>query len=151
LLDASISEMPAFLTRRPGLNSGLMMLQITAAALVSETKQKAAPGVIDTIPTSGNQEDHVSMATHTARRLTAMAENIQAVVGIEFLLAAQACDFQAPHKCSPLVQAAKDLLRSHVSFLEEDRRLKPDLDIATKLVRDGAFIEAVGADHLPSL
>lgn len=151
LLDASISEMPAFLSKKPGLNSGLMMLQITAAAITSETKQKAAPGVIDTIPTSGNQEDHVSMATHTARRLTPMAQNIQAIVGIEMLLAAQACDFQAPHKCSPLVQNARDLLRSHVPFLEEDRYMKPDIDIATKMVREGAFIDAVGLENLPHL
>lgn len=149
LLDSTISELPAFLAKNPGLNSGLMMGQITAAALTSETKQKAAPAVIDTIPTSGNQEDHVSMATHGARRLTPMAENIQAIVGIEVMLAAQAVDFHSPLKCSPLIQAAKDVFRTEVDFLEDDRWQKPDIAVAYRMVREGVFIDAVGLENLP--
>ncbi len=96
LVDPALSGLPAFLTPKPGLNSGFMIPQVTAAALVSENKQRAYPASVDSIPTSANQEDHVSMAAHGARRLTPMVENAAAVVGIELIAAAQACDFHAP-------------------------------------------------------
>ena len=91
IVDPALSRLPAFLTARPGLNSGYMMSQVTAAALVSENKQRAYPASVDSIPTSANQEDHVSMASHGARRLLAMVANADAVVGIELLAAAQGC------------------------------------------------------------
>ena len=96
LVDPALSGLPAFLTPSPGLNSGFMIPQVTAAALVSENKQRAFPASVDSIPTSANQEDHVSMSAHAARRLMAMAENAAAIVGIEVLAAAQGCDFHAP-------------------------------------------------------
>ncbi len=96
LVDPALSGMPAFLTPKPGLNSGFMIPQVTAAALVSENKQRAYPASVDSIPTSANQEDHVSMAAHGARRLAGMVENAVCVVGIELLAAAQGCDFHCP-------------------------------------------------------
>ena len=96
LVDPALSGLPAFLTPAPGLNSGFMIPQVTAAALVSENKQRAMPASVDSIPTSANQEDHVSMAAHGARRLMAMAENLAGVIGIEYLAAVQGCDFHAP-------------------------------------------------------
>jgi histidine ammonia-lyase len=149
LLDSSLSGLPPFLTRNPGLNSGLMMGQITAAALTSENKQKATPAVIDTIPTSANQEDHVSMATHGARRLLAMAQNTQTIIGIELMIAAQACDFHAPLRSSHALERARACLRALVPHLEEDRRQAPDIAAATQLVRSGALVDAVGREILP--
>jgi histidine ammonia-lyase len=101
LVDPACSGLPAFLTPKPGLNSGFMIPQVTAAALVSENKQKAYPASVDSIPTSANQEDHVSMAAHGARRLLAMVEAAEAVIGIELLAAVQGCDFHAPLTSSP--------------------------------------------------
>ena len=100
LVDPALSGLPAFLTPKPGLNSGFMIPQVTAAALVSENKQRAYPASVDSIPTSANQEDHVSMAAHGARRLLPMAENAANVIGIELLAAAQGCDFHAPLQSS---------------------------------------------------
>jgi histidine ammonia-lyase len=148
LLDTSLSGLPAFLTSNPGLNSGLMMGQITAAALTSENKQKATPGVIDTIPTSANQEDHVSMATHCARRLLPMAHNTQTIIGIELMTAVQACDFLAPLKSSEPLERARAALRSVVPHLDEDRRQSPEIAAATDLVRSGRLLETVGRDLL---
>jgi histidine ammonia-lyase len=102
LVDPALSGLPAFLSPRPGLNSGFMIPQVTAAALVAENKQMAHPASVDTIPTSANQEDHVSMATHAARRLLPMAANLRGVLGVEYLAAAQGCDFHSP----PAVLAA---------------------------------------------
>src|SRR5206468_8187783 len=101
LVDPALSGLPAFLTSHPGLNSGFMMAQVTAAALVSENKQRAYPASVDSIPTSANQEDHVSMAAHGASRLLAMADAVENVVGIELLASAQGCDFHAPLGSSP--------------------------------------------------
>ncbi len=96
LIDPTLSRLPAFLTPRPGLNSGFMLPQVTAAALVAENRQRAMPASVDSIPTSANQEDHVSMSAHAARRLLPMADNVAAILGIELLAAAQGCDFHAP-------------------------------------------------------
>jgi histidine ammonia-lyase len=148
LVDPALSGLPAFLTPHPGLNSGLMMAQVTAAALVSENKQAAYPASVDSIPTSANQEDHVSMAAHGARRLTPMAQNAFAVVGVELLAAAQGCDFHRPLTSSPALEAARGALRAVVPTLDEDRHLHPDLAAAIALVREGRILP----DHaLPGL
>ena len=151
LTDPALSGLPAFLTPQPGLNSGFMIAQVTAAALVSENKQMAYPASVDSIPTSANQEDHVSMAAHGARRLWPMAENVIAVVGIELLVAAQACDFHAPLRSSAPLEAVRALLRSRVPMMQEDRYLHPDMRDAADLVRSGALAEAAAAVALPSL
>ncbi|WP_440977243.1 histidine ammonia-lyase [Pseudoxanthomonas winnipegensis] len=146
LVDPALSGLPAFLTPRPGLNSGFMIPQVTAAALVSENKQRAMPASVDSIPTSANQEDHVSMAAHGARRLLDMARNAANVVGIELLAAAQGCDFHAPLASSAALESVRALLRAQVPTLQEDRYFHPDMVVATELVRGGALVEAVGAD-----
>jgi histidine ammonia-lyase len=151
LVDPAVSGLPAFLTPRPGLNSGFMLPQITAAALVSENKQKAYPASVDSIPTSANQEDHVSMAAHGARRLLAMAQNSAAIVAIELLAAAQGCDFHRPLASSAPLEAVRARLRRDVPPLEDDRRLSPDLQAAIALVTDGSVIDAAGAVALPGV
>jgi histidine ammonia-lyase len=151
LVDPALSGLPAFLTPEPGLNSGFMIPQVTAAALVSENKQRAYPASVDTIPTSANQEDHVSMAAHGARRLLPMADNAVAVIGIELLAAAQGCDFHAPLASSPVLQAVRASLRGKVSALADDRYFWPDIQVAVSLIRSGAVIEAAGPAMLPSL
>ena len=150
LVDPALSGLPAFLTPRPGLNSGFMIPQVTAAALVSENKQRAYPASVDSIPTSANQEDHVSMAAHGARRLLQMAENAANVVGIELLAAAQGCDFHAPLQSSGALEAVRVLLRAQVPTLEEDRYFHPDMVAATDLVRSGALAAGL-ADVLPNV
>ncbi len=140
LVDPALSGLPAFLTPKPGLNSGFMIPQVTAAALVSENKQKAYPASVDSIPTSANQEDHVSMAAHGARRLLAMVETATAVIGVELLAAAQGCDFHAPLKSSPALEAVRALLRKQVAHLDDDRHIHPDMEAANALVRSGALI-----------
>ena len=109
LVDPALSRLPAFLTPKPGLNSGFMIPQVTAAALVSENKQRAAPASIDSIPTSANQEDHVSMAAHAARRLLPMAENLTQILAIELLAACQGCDFHAPLASSAPLERVRSL------------------------------------------
>lgn len=150
LVDPALSGLPAFLTPRPGLNSGFMIPQVTAAALVSENKQRAYPASVDSIPTSANQEDHVSMAAHGARRLLEMALNVDVVVGIELLAAAQGCDFHAPLISSPALENVRCLLRAKVPHLEDDRHFHPDMEAATAMVRNGSVIKAA-AVNLPGL
>ena len=144
LVDPNLSGLPAFLTPRPGLNSGFMIPQVTAAALVSENRQRATPTSVDSIPTSANQEDHVSMAAHGARRLLPMAENLTAILGIELLAAAQGCDFHAPLHSSAALERVRGLLRETVPHLEDDRYMAPDLAHASGLVRDGVVLAAAG-------
>jgi histidine ammonia-lyase len=151
LMDPVLSGLPAFLTPQPGLNSGFMIAQVTAAALVSENKQMAMPASVDSIPTSANQEDHVSMAAHGARRLGQMADNAAHITGIEWLAAAQGCDFQSPLASSPMLEKARALLRKHVRKLEADRKMAPDIATATELVTSGALIEALTDAKLPAL
>jgi histidine ammonia-lyase len=151
LVDPVLSGLPAFLSPNPGLNSGFMIPQVTAAALVSENKQRAHPASVDSIPTSANQEDHVSMAAHGARRLIGMAENGCAIVGIELLAAAQGCDFHRPLASSAPLEAVRDLLRRVVPHLDDDRYCHPDLQQAIALVSSGALVETVGRDILPSI
>jgi histidine ammonia-lyase len=149
LIDPALSRLPAFLTPQPGLNSGFMLAQVTAAALVAENKQRAMPASVDSIPTSANQEDHVSMAAHGARRLAAMAENAVNVIAIEYLAAAQGCDFHAPLTSSPPLDEARALLRHRVPQLDHDRHFSPDIAAAADLARSGA-LAAVGDTLLPA-
>jgi histidine ammonia-lyase len=142
LVDPALSGLPAFLTPKPGLNSGFMIPQVTAAALVSENKQKAYPASVDSIPTSANQEDHVSMAAHGARRLHAMVESAMAIVAIELLAAAQGCDFHAPLTSSPALEAVRARLRAVAPTLEDDRYFHPDIQAALALVHDGRVVQA---------
>jgi histidine ammonia-lyase len=151
LVDADLSGLPAFLTPNPGLNSGFMMPQVTAAALVSENKQRATPASVDSIPTSANQEDHVSMAAHGARRLMPMARNATAIVAIELLTAAQGCDFHRPLRSSEALEAVRAVVRGQVPTLEEDRYLHTDLMAATELVQSGAVVKAAAAIELPGV
>ncbi|WP_131194456.1 histidine ammonia-lyase [Lichenihabitans psoromatis] len=150
LVDPALSGLPAFLTPKPGLNSGFMIPQVTAAALVSENKQRAYPASVDSIPTSANQEDHVSMAAHGARRLIPMVENATAVIGIELLAAAQGCDFHAPLASSAGLDAVRALLRAEVPRLDDDRHIHPDMEKAIALVRSGAVATAASI-ALPDL
>ena len=151
IVDPALSGLPAFLTPSPGLNSGLMMAQVTAAALVSENKQRAYPASVDSIPTSANQEDHVSMATHGARRLLGMAANAAGVIGIELIAAAQGCGFHAPLTSSARLERGVALLRTGVAPLGQDRYLADDIRFATTLVTSGRLAEAAGTDDLPGL
>jgi histidine ammonia-lyase len=151
LVDPALSGLPAFLTPRPGLNSGFMIPQVTAAALVSENKQRAYPASVDSIPTSANQEDHVSMAAHGARRLSGMVENAAAVVAIELLAAAQGCDFHAPLQSSTVLQSVRALVRGAVPHLDEDRLFHPDMAAAIGLVRSGAVVAAAEGAGLPRI
>ncbi len=151
LVDPALSGLPAFLTPKPGINSGFMIPQVTAAALVSENKQRAYPASVDSIPTSANQEDHVSMATHGARRLLPMAENVAHVIGIELLAAVQGCDFHAPLASSETLEKVRALLRKTIPHLDNDRHFAPDMNHATSLVVSGAVANAAGAVSLPSV
>jgi histidine ammonia-lyase len=144
LVDPALSGLPAFLTPKPGLNSGFMIPQVTAAALVSENKQRAYPASVDSIPTSANQEDHVSMAAHGARRLLAMASNVDAVLGIELLAAVQGCDFHAPLTSSETVERVRACLRAKVSRLSDDRHMAPDIGAATAIVASGVLVDLAG-------
>ena len=144
LVDPALSGLPAFLTPKPGLNSGFMIPQVTAAALVSENKQMAHPASVDSIPTSANQEDHVSMATHGARRLLAMARNAAHVVAIEALAAAQGCDFHAPLISSPRLEKARGLIRSAVPHLDDDRYFAPEMETALGWIVSGDLAAQAG-------
>lgn len=144
LVDPNLSGLPAFLSPAPGLNSGFMIPQVTAAALVSENKQRATPASIDSIPTSANQEDHVSMAAHGARRLMDMTRNLHAIVALEWLTAAQGLDFHAPLSSSDPVEAARKILRVDIPKLEDDRFFAPDIARATEMIAEGA-IDSVAA------
>jgi histidine ammonia-lyase len=151
LVDADMCGLPAFLVAEPGLNSGFMIPQVTAAALVAENKQRAYPASVDSIPTSANQEDHVSMAAHGARRLLPMAENTANIIAIELLAAAQGCDFHAPMRSSAPLEKARAALREGVPHLENDRHMAPDIAYAFGLVSSGALVSAAGADLFPAL
>jgi histidine ammonia-lyase len=151
LVDPALSGVPAFLTPKPGLNSGFMIAQVTAAALVSENKQRAYPASVDSIPTSANQEDHVSMAAHAARRLLPMIENAMAVVAIELLAAAQGCDFHAPLTSSDHLEGVRQQIRKEVAHLDEDRYFHDDIQKAIHLLRSEAIIAASGFTELPGV
>jgi histidine ammonia-lyase len=151
MVDPTLSfDLPPFLTPNPGLNSGFMIAEVTSAALMSENKHIAMPCSTDSTPTSANQEDHVSMAAHGARRLMPMAENLGRILGIELLCAAQGVEFRAPLVTSLALQSVVARLRQDVATLGEDRYLAPDIEAAFRLVRSGAILDATGIE-LPEL
>ena len=139
LIDTGVSRLPPFLTADAGLHSGFMIAHVTAAALASENKSLAHPASVDSLPTSANQEDHVSMATFAARRLQAMIDNTAHILGIEWLAAAQGIEVLRPLISSPALEEAHALLRKHVASMAQDRYLAPDIAQATRLVREGAL------------
>ncbi|KRS19768.1 histidine ammonia-lyase [Roseovarius indicus] len=145
MVDPNLSfDLPPFLTPEPGLNSGLMIAEVTTAALMSENKHLANPCTTDSTPTSANQEDHVSMAAHAARRLGRMNANLSTILGVEAICAAQGIEFRGPLKTSEPLQRAMTSLRKAVPALKEDRYLAPDLEAASQLIRDGALVGAAG-------
>lgn len=149
LIDPVVSRLPAFLTPNAGLNSGFMIAHVTAASVASENKSLAHPASVDSLPTSANQEDHVSMATFAARRLTPMIDNVACILGIELLAAAQGIDFLRPLTSSVALEKVHAELRAHVPFVDEDRYLAPDIEVATSLVKQG-LLSAV-RDDLPGV
>ena len=152
LIDASVSRLPPFLTADAGLNSGLMIAHVTAAALASENKSLAHPASVDSLPTSANQEDHVSMATFAARRLQAMINNVSHVLAIEWLAAAQGIDFLRPLRSSPALEQAHQCLRAVSPHIGQDRYLAPDIETAQRLVCAGALSGIFrGLPELPAL
>ena len=145
LVDPGLSGLPPFLVKEPGLNSGYMIAQVTAAALAAENKCLSHPASVDSLPTSANQEDHVSMATHAARRLGDMVENSVNIVAIELLAAAQGIDFRAPLATSPPLARHHARVRSRAAFFDHDRLIAPDIDAVAALIRDGAFRDECAA------
>ncbi len=141
-----MSGLPAFLALDSGVNSGFMMAQVTAAALVAENRMLCHPASVDSIPTSANQEDHVSMATHGARRLLNMTENLSQIIAIELLAACQGIDFRKPLKTSPALQQAYSALRARVPFATQDRLLAEDIAATAQVIRTPA-VQGL-ADHL---
>ena len=151
LVDPALSYgLPGFLTPRPGLNSGMMIAEVTTAALMSENKQLAHPASVDSTPTSANQEDHVSMACHGARRLLAMTQNLYWIVGVEAMIAAQGVHLRGPLRSSPRLEAVIAAIRRAIPVLDADRFMGTDMEAAGALVADGA-LEPAGEELLPWL
>jgi histidine ammonia-lyase len=144
MMDPSTSDhLPPFLTRYPGLNSGLMMAQVTAAALVSENKTLSHPACVDSIPTSANREDFVSMGAYAALKAREVARNVRSVVAIELLCAAQGLEFREMLRPGRGVAAAHDHIRASVPALEHDRPQTPDIEVLSEMVRDGSLVSRV--------
>lgn len=150
LIDANLSKLPAFLVENGGVNSGFMIAQVTSAALASENKTLAHPASVDSLPTSANQEDHVSMATFAGRRLIDMAENTGGVLAVELLAAAQGLDFRAPLKASEKIEKAKAIIRQYVPYYDKDRYFAPDINEAAGCIADADFNELMPVGILPS-
>jgi len=150
LTDARFSSLPPFLVKDGGLNSGFMIAQVTAAALASENKALAHPASVDSLPTSANQEDHVSMATFAARRLGDMAENAAGIVAVELLAAAQGIEFRRPLATSRALERAHALVRGAARAWTQDRLMAPDIEAAKRLVLAGAFRPLMPRGLLPS-
>ena len=143
--------LPAFLTPTPGLNSGFMIAEVTTAALMSENKHRAAPCSVDSTPTSANQEDHVSMACHAARRLLAMNDNLGRILGVELMVAVQGIGFRAPLKTSDYLQKVIVETRKSIAPLEDDRELTADIERAAELVRSDILLAGLASDVLPKI
>jgi histidine ammonia-lyase len=150
LIDATLSKLPPFLVDNGGVNSGFMIAQVTSAALASENKTLAHPASVDSLPTSANQEDHVSMAAFAGRRLADMYENTNGVLAVEYLAAVQGLDFRAPLKGSELIEQARDILRDKVAFYDKDRYFAPDINEASGLISDALFNDFMAEGILPS-
>jgi histidine ammonia-lyase len=152
LIDAGVSQLPPFLSADAGLNSGFMIAHVTAASLASENKSLAHPASVDSLPTSANQEDHVSMATFAARRLQPMISNVAVILGIEWLASAQGVEFLRPLRSSGALEQAHALLRAQCGAMPTDRYLAPDIERATALVSEGALSSVFrNLDGLPTL
>ncbi len=146
LIDHSQSGLPPFLTGDGGLTSGFMSLQISAAALVAENRQKSHPAVVDSVPTVGNQEDFVSMATHGARRVLEMLRNAEAIVAIELLAAVEGLDHRAPLRAGPRLEAVRQVVRAQVPSMARDWEFSAAMRAAEGLIRSGAVLTAAGLD-----
>ncbi|NOI23081.1 histidine ammonia-lyase [Vibrio mediterranei] len=151
LIDSALSKLPPFLVDNGGVNSGFMIAQVTSAALASENKTLAHPASVDSLPTSANQEDHVSMATFAARRLKDMSENTRGILAVEYLAAAQGLDFRAPLKSSPRVEQGKQILREAVPFYDKDRYFAPDIAKANEIIKLALHNALMPENILPSL
>ena len=152
LVDPKLSYgLPPFLAKNAGLNSGMMIAEVTSAALMSENKQMAFPASVDSTPTSADQEDHVSMACHGARRLMQMTDNLAGIVGIEAVVAAQGLDFRAPLTTSAELTKAHRAIRAVVPTLEVDRYMAGNLEAGAELVKSGTLNASVSAGILPGL
>lgn len=152
LVDPALNYgLPAFLSPAAGVNSGFMIAEVTTAALMSENKQRAAPCSVDSTPTSANQEDHVSMAAHGARRLMDMNANLSVILGVELLTGAQGIELRAPLKTSAHLQSIVDTIRTRVPALTDDRYMAPDIEAAAALARSGDVVAAVGSGVFPKL
>ncbi|MEL0025267.1 MAG: aromatic amino acid lyase, partial [Alphaproteobacteria bacterium] len=144
MVDPSLSfDLPPFLTNDPGLNSGFMVAEITSAALMSENKHLANPCSTDSTPTSANQEDHVSMAAHAARRLQKINANLNMILGIELACAVQGVGFRAPLKTSPMLQDVIARVRKKITPLDQDRFMAPDLQLAAMMIADGSLVKGL--------
>ena len=143
-------DLPPFLTPNPGLNSGYMIAEVTTAALMSENKHLANPCVTDSTPTSANQEDHVSMAAHGAVRLSRMVANLERILGVELLCAAQGVEFRAPLETSAPLASVIAAVREQVETLGDDRYLAPDLEKAAALIASNSIVTATNT-HMPEL
>jgi len=139
LIDATISGLPAFLVANPGVNSGFMIAHVTAAALASENKTLSHPASVDSLPTSANQEDHVSMATFAARKSREVADNVRRIVAIELLAACQGIEFRRPLASSPALEAVHAQVRSEVPRYDEDRYLAPEMQAMEALIERGGL------------
>jgi histidine ammonia-lyase len=146
-----MSQLPPFLVGNGGVNSGFMIAQVTAAALASENKALAHPHSVDSLPTSANQEDHVSMAPAAGKRLWEMAENTRGILAVEWLAACQGLDLREGLKTSPKLEQARGTLRGEVAFYDKDRFFAPDIIAATELLASRCLNELVPAKLLPSL
>ena len=151
MMDKHMSQLPPFLVNNGGVNSGFMIAQVTAAALASDNKALAHPASVDSLPTSANQEDHVSMAPNAGKRLWPMAENVRDILAIEWLGACQGLDFREGLKTSPKLERARQLLRQKVAHYEKDRFFAPDIEQASALIAGRSLNALMPAGLLPSL
>ncbi|WP_420997025.1 histidine ammonia-lyase [Cupriavidus sp. 30B13] len=151
MMDRHMSQLPPFLVANGGVNSGFMIAQVTAAALASDNKALAHPHSVDSLPTSANQEDHVSMAPNAGKRLWAMAENVRGILAVEWLGACQGLDFREGLKSSPRLEQARAQLRAEVPYYEKDRFFAPDIEAASRLLAAGGLNALLPAGLLPSL
>jgi histidine ammonia-lyase len=144
-VNPALSDLPAFLAREGGVESGLMLAHVTAAALASENKVLAHPASVDSIPTSANKEDHVSMGATAARKAARVVANTARILGVEALAATQALEFRRPLATSGALEAAYRRLRERIPAYDRDRFLAPDLELAGELVRTGALADSAAA------
>ncbi len=143
LINPSMSKLPAFLTKDPGLNSGMMIVQVAAAALVSENKVLAHPASVDSIPTSADKEDHVSMGVMAARKANEILDNVRNVLAMEFLCATQGLEFHLPLKPGKGLNTAYDIIRTKVKPIDKDRAFHKDIESIAELIKKGTLLREV--------